>query len=56
MSKEEGVGGDLVSDDLVKGKSPGDFSKYNHGIKRFLKLERALEIIYCSLFILSEGK
>lgn len=55
-SKEEGVGGDLVSDDLVKGKAPGDFSKYNHGIKRFLKLERALEIIYCSLFILSEGK
>lgn len=49
------VSDDLVPDDLVKGKAP-DFSKYNHGIKRFLKLERALEIIYCSLFILSEGK
>lgn len=55
LTQREGVGGNLGSDDLAKGKAP-DFSKYNHGIKRFLKLERALEIIYCSLFILSEGK
>ena len=47
----EGVGsGGPVSEDLIKGKAP-DFSKYNHGIVRFLKLERALEIICGSLFI-----